>query len=133
MGAKPGILVTAGELARAYLAALGGAAALDGNPAPPLPGVASIRAGLRECCVSGTAYALHELAPDLSILGKTGTGQTADGAPVGVFVGLTPADAPQRAIVAAVLGGRGSDAARLVGEVLGRVTNLPPISSERPR
>ncbi|NLH47706.1 MAG: hypothetical protein GX444_03775 [Myxococcales bacterium] len=113
MGAKPGLAATPLELANAYRAAFGGAA-----KSKPLTGLAWLRQGLRECCLTGTGRRVRQAQPLLSILGKTGTSETAAGRQLGLFVGLTPAENPRLILVVLVENADGAAAAELAGKVV---------------
>jgi hypothetical protein len=127
MGAAPGILATPRELAQAYRVVFARSSAAT----PVKVGLDLLRDGLRECCLTGTGAPVREQSPLLSILGKTGSGQTADGRPLGVFVGLTPADAPTQILVALVPDAAGKEAARAAGRYLASAAQRTPLSSTR--
>lgn len=93
--------------------------------AEPVPGVsdrarAIVEEGLREAARAGTAAAFGRHGIDA--LAKTGTTRTTAGHPVGLVVAAWPASRARYALVLAVAGGAGRDAADLAAQLAVNVT-----------
>jgi cell division protein FtsI/penicillin-binding protein 2 len=107
-----GIRVTPFELVAAYRWL---ARELEAHPESAA--AATVRSGLTGSAVFGIAKGatMH----GASVMGKTGTAETADSLQThGWFVGLTPAAKPEFVLVVYLPAGRGADAAQVAGEVL---------------
>ena len=108
-----GIEVTTLELLEAYRKL-----ALQ-RPRDHEPRTAAIYKGLEDAVTYGTAHAAF--VPGLKIAGKTGTATNVGGAVThGLFVGYTPAEHPEIAIVVYLDRSRGLDAAAVAQTVLAR-------------
>ena len=87
------------------------------KPVPMRPDTrAVVLEGLRGAADYGTASALRE--SNVSALAKTGSIVMPNGGALGLVVAMTPADKPTRAIVVAVPGAAGLDAASVAADVI---------------
>jgi cell division protein FtsI/penicillin-binding protein 2 len=108
-----GILVTPLELAVAYRWL-----ALRMTASPASNATTTVLGGLSDSAEFGIADAAH--SDRLPVAGKTGTAANAGARGThGWFVGLAPASNPEVVLVVYVPAGRGADAARVAGLVLG--------------
>lgn len=85
---------------------------------------ASLREGMRGSAHTGTASALAEAGIDA--LAKTGTALMPNGHPLGLVIAAWPSAAPREALVLAMPGGTGSQAAALAAIVAARRTAAVP-------
>jgi SpoIID/LytB domain protein len=87
----------------------------------------AVREGMRQASEYGTAH-----VPDarVAFAGKTGTASRAGGGLCGWFIGFAPPERPRVAVVAAVVKGRGADAAVLASRALDAVLAPPALPSE---
>jgi cell division protein FtsI/penicillin-binding protein 2 len=107
-----GVRITPLELAVAYRWL---ALALDAHPDSEATQI--VRAGLADSASFGMAGAAN--LGGVAVLGKTGTAEGIESSQShGWFAGLAPAEKPRVVIVVYLPAGRGTDAARVAGEIL---------------